>query len=158
MRFASFVLLASLLVACASPGKLAPQSAGPTGGSNSVEKALHSQLAQWRGTPYRLGGNTKRGIDCSGFVQNTFQQHFSIPLPRTTKLQVREGKKIAKRQLRTGDLVFFRTGRGVRHVGIYLHDGQFIHASKSAGVTQSDMNNSYWAPRFWQARRLAGVP
>lgn len=157
-RLAAIILFSSLLFACSGPSNLAQQDAHHPGKTNPIETALHTQLAEWRGTPYRLGGNSKRGIDCSGFVQNTFQRRFASALPRTTEQQVRKGKKISKKQLRSGDLVFFRIGRGVRHVGIYLNNGQFIHASKSAGVTQSDMNNSYWAPRFWQARRLAGIP
>ncbi|MEM8498409.1 MAG: NlpC/P60 family protein [Pseudomonadota bacterium] len=156
-RITAIILFITALSACTGPANVYEQDTRPTGKSNTVESALYAQLAEWRGTPYRLGGNSRRGIDCSGFVQNTFQRQFDSALPRTTELQVREGKKISKSQLRTGDLVFFRTGRGVRHVGIYLNDGQFIHASKSAGVTQSDMNSSYWAPRFWQARRLAGI-
>lgn len=155
-RITAIFLLFSVLSACTGPGKVAQQD-NRAGTTNTIETALHAQLVQWRGTPYLLGGNSKRGIDCSGFVQNTFQQRFASALPRTTELQVREGKKISRSQLRSGDLVFFRTRRGVRHVGIYLSDGQFIHASKSAGVTQSDMNNSYWAPRFWQARRLEEI-
>lgn len=156
-RITAIILLICALSACTGPGNVAQQDTRHAGKANAVEAALYEQLAEWRGTPYRLGGKSKRGIDCSGFVQNTFQRRFHSALPRTTEQQVREGKKIPRSQLRTGDLVFFRTGRGVRHVGIYLNDGQFIHASKSAGVTQSDMNDSYWAPRFWQARRLAGI-
>ncbi len=154
----TLVLFVSLLTACSGPGTVITQDGEMSASTRATKTALHAQLAEWRGTPYLLGGNTKRGIDCSSFVQNTFRQRFSTELPRTTELQVRAGRKISKNQLRTGDLVFFRIGRGVRHVGIYLNDGQFIHASKSAGVTESDINSSYWAPRFWQARRLSTVP
>ncbi|MFQ1022373.1 C40 family peptidase [Avibacterium paragallinarum] len=117
---------------------------------------LSEQQREWRGTPYRLGGQSRRGIDCSGFVQKTFLERFNIHLPRTTKEQVKQGVKVAKKDIQTGDLVFFKTGRGPNgyHVGIYVKDGQFLHASTKGGVIYSSLNSPYWTRTYWQARRM----
>lgn len=117
---------------------------------------LDAQQQQWKGTGYKLGGNTKSGIDCSGFMQVTFKDLFGIKLPRTTNEQAKSGKQIAKSELRPGDLVFFKTGRGPngKHVGVYVKNGQFLHASTKGGVIYSALNSPYWSKAFWQARRL----
>lgn len=121
-------------------------------------KLLKQYLARWRSVRYRLGGRGRRGIDCSAFVQNAFKKQFNLKLPRNTYSQVKLGKTIPKSKLKTGDLVFFRTSRRTRHVGIYLKDNQFIHASSSKGVTQSSLNNVYWARKYWKAKRIAFKP
>ncbi|QDJ12862.1 endopeptidase [Mergibacter septicus] len=117
---------------------------------------LDEQYKQWENTPYRLGGNSYRGIDCSAFVMRVFAEGFTVHLPRTTVGQSKTGIRITKDQLQTGDLVFFKTGQGPNgyHVGIYVKEGHFIHASTSKGVTYSSLNNSYWKKVFWQARRV----
>ncbi|MCL1059369.1 NlpC/P60 family protein [Shewanella gelidimarina] len=112
---------------------------------------LHSE---WKGTPYRFGGMSKRGIDCSGFVALGFKDKFGITLPRTTDEQRSIGQSVSKSQLREGDLVFFKTGWSTRHVGIYIGNHQFLHASTSQGVMISSLNNSYWKQKYWLARRL----
>ncbi|KLV08114.1 hypothetical protein ABT57_14945 [Photobacterium ganghwense] len=109
---------------------------------------------EWRGTPYRLGGSTRRGIDCSAFVQVGFANVMKVNLPRTTEEQVRRGKWVDISDLKKGDLVFFKTGRRLRHVGIYLGESRFLHASTSQGVTISNLNNPYWRSVYWQARRI----
>lgn len=124
--------------------------------SQVVTTALQKQLKQWKGTPYRLGGDSLKGIDCSAFVQRTFNDKFDIALPRTTTAQTSEGVKIGKDNLKPGDLIFFKTnwgGSGL-HVGIYNGNNQFIHASSSKGVMTSSLNEKYWKQRFYQARRL----
>lgn len=120
---------------------------------HSVMASLYDTFEDWKGTPYKLGGVNRRGIDCSAFVQNTFADKFSIPLPRTTRAQVTSGKKVDKNQLQAGDLVFFKTGYYDRHVGIYLQNNQFMHASTSKGVIISDLNNVYWRKHYWTAIR-----
>jgi cell wall-associated NlpC family hydrolase len=115
---------------------------------------LRKELAYWQGTPYRLGGNSKKGIDCSAFVKNVYHDSFNISLPRTTEIQVDKGYLVYKNQLKTGDLVFFKTGWNTRHVGIYIGNNEFIHASTSKGVTTSSLNNVYWKQKYWQARRI----
>ena len=117
---------------------------------------LSEHQQEWQGTRYRIGGNSKSGVDCSGFMQITFRDLFGIDLPRMTVDQAKEGTKISKSELRTGDLVFFNTGRGPngKHVGVYFKNGQFLHASTKGGVIYSDMDSPYWTKTFWQARRL----
>ena len=117
---------------------------------------LSEHQQEWQGTRYRIGGNSKSGVDCSGFMQITFRDLLGIDLPRMTVDQAKEGTKISKSELRTGDLVFFNTGRGPngKHVGVYVKNGQFLHASTKGGVIYSDMDSPYWTKTFWQARRL----
>ena len=117
---------------------------------------LSEHQREWQGTRYRLGGTSKNGVDCSGFMQVTFRDLFGIDLPRTTVEQAEEGTRIAKDELRTGDLVFFKTGRGPngKHVGVYVKNRQFLHASTKGGVIYSDLDSPYWTKTFWQARRL----
>lgn len=115
---------------------------------------LYSQYEEWKGVRYRYGGLSKRGIDCSGFVHVTFRSKFGVRLPRTTEKLSRVGAPVERSGLRTGDLVFFRTGRKVRHVGIYIENGKFLHASKNRGVMISRLNNVYWNERYWKAARV----
>ena len=113
-----------------------------------------TQHREWKGTPYRYGGLSKRGVDCSGFVYLTYRNKFGINLPRSTEQQSRTGTPISKQQLTAGDLVFFKTGFSKRHVGIYLGNSKFLHASTSQGVTISNMNNVYWRKKYWKAQRI----
>lgn len=121
-----------------------------------VQAHLAQRQTEWKGTRYRLGGNSKKGIDCSGFTQLTFKELFGISLPRMTTEQAKVGKKVEKSELQAGDLVFFKTGRGPngRHVGIYVKDGTFLHASTKGGVIYSKLSSPYWSKTYWQARRL----
>ncbi len=122
--------------------------------TESIKKKLYAQYSQWRGTRYKLGGLNKNGIDCSGFVFVTFKSKLKIILPRTTHLQVATGRNIERNQLQAGDLVFFKTGKLKRHVGIYLEHGKFLHASTSQGVIISRLDSNYWNPRYWRAKRI----
>ena len=108
----------------------------------------------WKGTPYRLGGKSRRGIDCSAFVQVGYYDVFNEMLPRTTGEQARLGRWIPLADAKEGDLVFFKTGRRLRHVGIYLGNAEFLHASTSQGVMISSLANPYWRRAFWQVRRV----
>lgn len=123
---------------------------------NAMISRLEQHRRSWAGTRYVLGGTTKKGVDCSGFTQVTYRELFGKSLPRMTVDQAKVGKKIARNQLKTGDLVFFNTGRGPngKHVGIYVKNGEFLHASSKKGVIYSNLNNPYWNKAFWQARRL----
>lgn len=112
---------------------------------------LYQQHDAWHGTPYRIGGISRSGIDCSGFVQVTFRDLFGMDLPRTTEQQLRVGQPIHRAQLQSGDLVFFRNGR---HVGIYLEDHKFLHASTTRGVMISSLKNTYWSRNYWQAVKV----
>ena len=115
---------------------------------------LRQQYAKWAGTPYHYGGNSKRGIDCSAFMMRLFEESFRKPLPRTTAQQVKLGALVSKQRLKVGDLVFFRTSRKQRHVGVFVGQDTFIHASVSKGVTTSKLTNPYWHARYWQSRRI----
>lgn len=135
--------------------KIVPQKATVNlANPDRVTKLLYAQLNHWRGTKYRLGGLSKKGVDCSGFVHITFKSKFGIHLPRNTQLQSKIGLKIPRAELRAGDLVFFKTSKRSRHVGIYVENKKFIHVSTKKGVMISKLDNIYWKPRFWMARRL----
>ncbi|PNL93518.1 endopeptidase [Aggregatibacter aphrophilus] len=117
---------------------------------------LSEQQYEWAGTPYVLGGSGRKGVDCSGFVQTTFFDRFGIKLPRQTKDQANYGQYIDKADIQTGDLVFFKIGRGPNgyHVGIYVKEDKFLHASTKGGVIYSSLNSDYWRKAYWQARRI----
>lgn len=119
-----------------------------------IKSRLMDQYADWKGVRYRLGGTSKRGVDCSAFVQNTFREQFGLDLPRSTYEQEDTGKSIQRTKLRPGDLVLFRAGSTGRHVGIYIGNDNFVHASTSSGVMISNLNDSYWKNRYRDARRV----
>lgn len=159
--FKSFFIisLASILVACSGSKKPKDNPIQYTGSLNDPIMAialLSEQQREWAGTPYRLGGVSRKGIDCSGFVQKTFLERFNIKLPRMTVDQAKHGQLISKGDIQTGDLVFFKTGRGPNgyHVGIYVKDDLFLHASTKGGVIYSSLNSPYWSKKYWQARRI----
>lgn len=126
----------------------------PSYNDTSKESKLRVIANEWKRTPYVLGGTTKKGADCSGFTQSALAQ-LNIRIPRTTKTQMGSGVKVSKSKLKTGDLVFFKTGRGPNgmHVGIYTSKGKFIHLSTKGGVKEVELNNSYWKARYIGARR-----
>jgi lipoprotein Spr len=119
-----------------------------------IKSKIMDQYADWKGVRYRLGGETKRGIDCSAFVQRTFREQFGMDLPRSTYQQEDTGKKVQRAKLRPGDLVLFRAGSTGRHVGIYVGNDKFVHASYSSGVMISSMSDGYWSKRYHEARRV----
>ncbi|WP_370649936.1 NlpC/P60 family protein [Leclercia sp. G3L] len=114
------------------------------------------QYQQWKGTHYRWGGTTHNGVDCSALMQHLFRDAAHLSLPRTTGEQINKGVKVEELSLKAGDLVFFQTGEHRRHVGVYIGDHQFIHASTSQGVTVSDLSDDYWQAHFITARRVTG--
>lgn len=122
-----------------------------------AESRLRSAAQRWKGTPHELGGESKRGADCSGLVKSVFSNQFNVTIPRTTERQVRVGDQVSQSELQPGDLVFFRPGFKKRHVGIYLSDGEFLHASASSGVTVSPLKRSYWQEHWWQGRRVLSL-
>ncbi|NVJ51311.1 MAG: C40 family peptidase [Gammaproteobacteria bacterium] len=165
MRILVIVFFLALLWSCqtSSPSRppsadSTPQSSVPRGAvtdyTTTAKDRLMRLYQQWKGTPYRLGGLTRNGIDCSGFVYLAGQQALRTELPRTTYLQSKAGRTIARQDLTFGDLIFFKTDRKTRHVGIYLGDGHFMHASTRIGVTITRLDNPYWQERYWMARRV----
>jgi cell wall-associated NlpC family hydrolase len=121
---------------------------------NATQVSLMQAYRDWKGTPYRLGGATKDGVDCSMLVNIIFDEYFGIELPKNTRSQLNAGKGIRRAAVRTGDLVFFKTGRKTLHVGIAVNSGEFLHASTSEGVMISKLGNSYWRNRYLAARRV----
>ena len=117
---------------------------------------LMSAINNWIGTPYRYGGMSKSGIDCSGFTTMIFSEVYGIQLPRRAKEQYLLGRGVDKDNLKQGDLVFFQLPRtrAVSHVGIYISDGQFAHASTSSGVMISNLGEDYWVKLYKGARRI----
>src|SRR5699024_5555558 len=122
--------------------------------------ALWGFIDKWWGVPYRYGGITRNGIDCSAFVQKLYKKVFNInSLPRTAQQQYNDVKKIKHiKDLRPGDLVFFKiNSRRVSHVGVYLQNYKFVNASLSSGVTISDLTNRYWKRYYVGGGRLKEV-
>lgn len=124
-------------------------------GANKEE--MMGVIMDWFGIPYRFGGMTDRGIDCSAWVQTVFHQVCSVALPRTAREQVNLGRKISRDKLEFGDLVFFHTysRKFASHVGIYLGDDLFAHASSRKGVTVSSLQSTFYDKRFIGGRRLS---
>lgn len=133
---------------------LRPEAAAALLDETQTRSILYAQYQEWRAVRYRIGGLSKSGIDCSGFVFVTFRDRFGIQLPRSSDDQVTIGRKVDEGELRTGDLVFFRTGRNVRHVGIFLEDRKFLHASTIKGVMISSLDDVYWSKEYWRAISL----
>ena len=162
--FHRLMLLPLLLLAgCSSTQSVVAPSAidpsviktTPDVASQRVQDKLYAQHQIWQGTPHKWGGMSRQGVDCSALVKLTFAQQFSLAMPRTTAQQVKIGQGIKRNQLRAGDLVFFKTGLNVRHVGIMVDHERFFHASTSKGVIISRLDNPYWQQHYWQSRRVA---
>lgn len=135
-----------------------PSAAALNGSSSAVTttgQKIVNTAKQYIGVPYLWGGSTPSGFDCSGFVQYVFNLH-GIQLPRTSQQQWNVGTSVSKANLQPGDLVFFANTytSGISHLGIYVGDNQFIHASSSKGVIISSLINSYWATRYYGAKRV----
>lgn len=112
---------------------------------------LYAISSQWLGVPYRNGGITTKGIDCSGLTYNIYKTVYRKTIPRDTKGLEKEANKSTKNNLNPGDLVFFATSKDknkTTHVGIYLKDNKFIHASTSKGVIVSDLDETYYKKRW----------
>jgi cell wall-associated NlpC family hydrolase len=128
------------------------------------EKSLPDALSRDRvllsvvshlGVPYLYGGTGKKGMDCSAFTSQVYESATGSPLPRSTAEQYSRGEEVEREDLRFGDLVFFNTtGRSPSHVGIYIEDDLFAHASVTYGVTISSLESSYYNKRFVGARRI----
>ena len=141
------------------------ETASPTGAvaivplnMNRDDRAIRNKLddayTEWKGTRYLLGGTNSRGIDCSAFMQVVFREYLRTELPRTTREQMKVGRSVRKRNIKIGDMVFFRTGRDTYHVGVMINNVQFLHASTSNGVTISNLQNQYWQNTYLTTRRI----
>ena len=121
---------------------------------------LLTKIDEWWGTPYCLGGSSKGCIDCSYFTLDVMKATYNINLKRTAAEQYEQSEKIDWADLKEGDLIFFKTeGRkNITHVGIYLTNNKFAHASTSQGVTISDLTESYWQKRLYSLGRVSATP
>ncbi len=125
----------------------------------TVEKLLNvgllKMIDEWWGTRYCMGGTSKECIDCSAFVQVIMSGTYNVSVPRTAQEQYNTGNKIGMEELQEGDLVFFHTsGRTISHVGVYMLNNKFVHASTSGGVMFNDLNDNYWREKFRGATRV----
>jgi len=146
-RYLLILLITQLLLAsCGSAKKTTTKISNKT--------KIESQFRYYKGTKYKYGGIDKNGIDCSGFTKAVYKNAFKIELPRTTKEMSKLGRKVSKKKLKPGDLVFFRPSRRYEHVGIYVGDNTFIHSSTSKGVIKSNLDNVYWKKKYRFAKRL----
>ncbi len=123
-----------------------------------TNEKLIAFLESWYGIPYKYGGSTRNGIDCSAFTSLMMDSIYNVSLPRTSRAQYDVGKRVSKNSLKQGDLVFFNTrstrGNTISHVGVYLNNNKFVHASVSSGVMISDLDDVYFRRRYVGAARL----
>lgn len=135
-----------------SKAKQVPESQ-PFLAQGQVPKLI-ATAKKYIGVPYKMGGNTPKAFDCSGYLQYVFAQH-NMKLPRTADLQYKLGKNMSAGKLEAGDLVFFSTyEKGASHCGIYLGNGQFIHASSSKGVRIDKLSDSYWKKCYYGGKHI----
>lgn len=123
--------------------------------SNSLfnKQSFIDFYADWKNVKYKMGGTSRLGIDCSGFTQKVFKEKFGIELPRTTLTQVNMGVEVKKSDLKIGDLVFFKTSKTMKHVGVYVGDGDFLHSSIK-GIQFTKLDKPFYKDAYWTARRI----
>lgn len=110
---------------------------------------LYFYIDNWLGAPHKMGGTTKSGIDCSGFVSNVYTEIYNTKIPRTSRDMADEIKSKKIDKLKEGDLVFFAFGGGkIDHVGIYLHNNRFVHVSSKKGVIISNLEDAWYSKYF----------
>lgn len=115
---------------------------------------LYQFVYEWLGTPYRLGGDSKNGIDCSKFSLAVYENVFNTTIGYNSRNQYANVETIQKKELRPGDLVFFKIrSKHITHVGVFLGDDKFAHASSSRGVMVSDLNEAYWKRYYYNGGR-----
>lgn len=126
-----------------------------TENANNSSGLLYDFIDRWEGTPHVWGGNTLKGVDCSGLVIQCYLQVYQKDfIGRRAEDLFGETRPVKKSELREGDLVFFKiSGRRIDHVGVYLSDGNFVHTSSSRGVMVSNLSESYFQKRFFMGGR-----
>ena len=154
----SFFLAPARSGATAGLGPPADSSAGADG-YRLDESLLHEKVGELLGVPYRWGGSTRAGMDCSGFSRYMYSRLFGVELPHKASLQYRLGifRDTSKESPQTGDLIFFAQNNVIDHVGIYLADGKFVHSVGRKGVVISSLDNPYWKSLLAGSRRLMGL-
>ncbi|MCA9742902.1 MAG: C40 family peptidase [Deferribacteres bacterium] len=123
--------------------------------SSTLSWRLAEELLPFLHAPYKYGGDDTTGVDCSGLTMAVYESAFALKLPHKAALQFRKGKRVKRRQLMAGDLVFFyqKNRPHIGHVGLYLADDQFIHSVGNKGVVISDLSSPYWQKIYAGARR-----
>ena len=152
MRFVLAALFVSL-AGCASAPSAPIASSGAS--ASSADRAA-SHAAQMVGKPYRYGGSSPTGFDCSGLILYSYKQA-GVALPHNTEAQRKAARPVKVGDLRRGDLLFFdQEGKKNSHVGIYLGEGRFVHAPSSGKAVRSDrLDNPYWKKHLSETRRLS---
>ena len=134
-----------------------PSAPLPKPFSNASQKKLIQAAESYLGTPYRFGGMSRTGVDCSGFTGLVYSEVYGVNLPRTSAKMWKKGRAVSLNAARPGDLCFFsnsgKKGR-IDHVGIYMGNNRFIHASSSGGVMYSNLKETYFSKRFAGIRRM----
>ena len=126
--------------------------------AQTENKSLLQTVVDWIGTPYSFGSSSRRGTDCSGFVTQVYKTVYGISLKHSSRAMFGSAKRVAKTDMKAGDLVFFSHGKGnIYHVGIYLKDGKFAHSATNGGVMVSSLNQAYYHRNFYAAGRVAGT-
>ena len=152
------VVLAVMAAGCAATKDPKPENIPPpvypSADQSSTEQILRTGIRPWLGTPHRMGGMNRRGIDCSGLAVSLYRDLFGIQLPRTTHAQMRSGRWVSQSELSPGDLLFFKPTTKYRHVGIYLGRGEFVHTSTRQGVMISRLDDDFWRSCYLTSRRL----
>lgn len=109
--------------------------------------------SEWKNVKYKMGGESKKGIDCSAFAREIYKEKYNKELPRSTLTQVNMGKEVKKSDLKPGDLVFFKTGKRTKHVGVYVGDNNFLHASVK-GIQFTSLDKPFYKKSYWTSRRV----
>lgn len=151
LKVVSMITIALFLI-------IAPFANQADAASGIKSSQVTSTAKKVMGVKYLYGGTTTKGFDCSGFVGYVYKK-VGVKLPRTSGAMYKTGKSVSKKNLKTGDLVFFKTsGKGVSHTGIYIGNGKFAHSSSSKGVSVAKINDPYyWGSKYVGAKRVASV-
>ena len=121
--------------------------------TSSKKHSFMDFYSEWKNVKYKMGGESKRGIDCSAFAREIYKEKYNTELPRTTLTQVNMGKEVKKSDLKPGDLVFFKTGKRTKHVGVYVGDNNFLHASVK-GIQFTSLDKPFYKKSYWTSRRV----